>query len=123
MIQEESILDVADNSGAKKVKCIRVLGGTRRRYAYIGDIIVCSVREVAPGSQVTKGQVVKAVVIRQKSAKRRPDGSLIRFDSNAVVLLDDKEQNPRGTRVLGTVAREVRNRGFLKIASMALDVV
>lgn len=122
MIQVESELEVADNSGAKLVKCIKVLGGTRRRYAYVGDIIVCSVREVAPGGSVSKGQVVKAVIIRQKAYKRRSDGSMLRFDSNACVLIDEKE-NPRGTRISGSVAREVRNRGFLKIASMAIEVI
>lgn len=122
MIQVESELEVADNSGAKLVKCIKVLGGTRRRYAKVGDIIVCSVREVAPGGQVTKGQVVKAVIIRQSSYIRRLDGSQLRFDTNACVLIDDK-QNPRGTRISGPVAREVRNNGFLKIASMAIEVV
>lgn len=122
MVQVESELDVADNSGAKLVKCIKVLGGTRRREAFVGDIIVCSVREVAPGSQVKKGDVVKAVIIRQKGAKRREDGSIVKNDSNACVLIDDK-QNPRGTRIAGSVAREVRNKGFLKIASMAMEVV
>lgn len=122
MIQEETELEVADNSGAKLVKCIRVLGGTRRRYAYTGDIIVCSVREVSPGSQVTKGQVVKAVIIRQKKYILRLDGSKLRFDTNACVLIDDK-QNPRGTRIFGPVAREVRDRGFTKIASMAIEVI
>lgn len=122
MIQVESELEVADNSGAKLVKCIKVLGGTRRRYAHVGDIIVCSVREVAPGGSVSKGQVVKCVIIRQKAYIRRPDGSMLRFDSNACVLIDEKE-NPRGTRISGSVAREVRNRGFLKISSMATEVI
>src|SRR6185436_19001697 len=105
MIQVESELEVADNSGAKRVKCIKVLGGTRRRYAYVGDVIVCSVREVSPGGQISKGQVVKAVIIRQKASRRRPDGSMLRFDSNACVLIDPKE-NPYGTRISGSVARE-----------------
>ncbi len=122
MIQVESELEVADNSGAKLVKCIKVLGGTRRRYAYVGDVIVCSVREVSPGGQVSKGQVVKCVIIRQKSDMRRPDGSVLSFDSNACVLIDEK-QNPRGTRISGSVAREVRDNGFLKICSMAAEVV
>ena len=122
MIQVESELEVADNSGAKLVKCIKVLGGTRRRYAKVGDIIVCSVRAVLPGGSVTKGQVVKAVIIRQSAYIIRPDGSKLRFDTNACVLIDEKE-NPRGTRISGSVAREVRNRGFLKIASMATEVI
>ena len=122
MIQQESELEVADNSGAKLVKCIKVLGGTRRRYAAVGDIIVVSVREVAPGSQVEKGSVQKAVIIRTKSYCRRPDGSMLRFDSNSCVLIDDK-QNPKGTRISGPIAREVRNRGFLKLASMAIEVI
>lgn len=122
MIQQESELEVADNSGAKLVKCIKVLGGTRRRYASVGDIIVVSVREVAPNSQVEKGSVAKAVIIRTKSYARRKDGSKIRFDSNSCVLIDDKN-NPRCTRISGPVAREVRNSGFLKIASMAIEVV
>ena len=122
MIQQESELEVADNSGAKLVKCIKVLGGTRRRYASVGDIIVVSVREVAPNSQVEKGSVAKAVIIRTKAYARRNDGSKIRFDSNSCVLIDDKN-NPRCTRISGPVAREVRNCGFLKIASMAIEVV
>jgi large subunit ribosomal protein L14 len=122
MIQQETELEVADNSGAKRVKCIKVLGGTRRRYAKVGDIIVCSVREAAPGGQVNKGQVVKAVIVRTKSYIRRQDGSMLRFDSNSCVLLDDKN-NPRGTRIFGPIAREVRDRDFLKIASMAIEVI
>lgn len=122
MIQQETELEVADNSGAKRVKCIKVLGGTRRRYARAGDIIVCSVREAASGGQVNKGDVVKAVIVRTKAYIRRPDGSMIRFDSNSCVLLDDKN-NPKGTRIFGPIAREVRDREFLKIASMAIEVV
>lgn len=122
MIQVECELDVADNSGAKLVKCIKVLGGSRRRYAYVGDIIVVSIREVAPGGQVKKGEVHKAVIVRQKYKCRRSDGSVLSFDSNACVLIDDK-QNPRGTRISGSIAREVRNNGFLKLASMAIEVV
>lgn len=122
MIQQESELEVADNSGAKLVKCIKVLGGTRKRYAKAGDIIVCSVREAAPGSQVNKGDVVKAVIVRTRSYIRRNDGSMLRFDSNSCVLLDDKN-NPRGTRIFGPIAREVRDRDFMKIASMAIEVM
>lgn len=122
MIQQETELEVADNSGAKRVKCIKVLGGTRRRYAAVGDIIVCSVQECAPGGQVNKGDVVKAVIVRTRSYIRRADGSKLRFDSNSCVLLDDKN-NPRGTRIFGPIAREIRDRDFLKIASMAIEVI
>jgi large subunit ribosomal protein L14 len=122
MIQQETELEVADNSGAKLVKCIKVLGGSRRRYAAVGDIIVCSIREVAAGSAVTKGDVAKAVIVRTKNYIRRKDGSKLRFDSNSCVLLDDKN-NPRGTRIFGPIAREVRDREFLKIASMAIEVI
>lgn len=121
MIQQESELEVADNSGAKRVKCIKVLGGTRRRYAGVGDIIVVSVQEVTPGSQVAKGSVQKAVIIRTRSYCRRSDGSMLRFDSNSCVLIDEKN-NPRGSRIAGPVAREIRNK-FLKIASMAIEVI
>lgn len=122
MIQQETELDCADNSGAKLVKCIKVLGGSRRRYADVGDIIVCSVRECLPGGQVTKGDVVKALIVRTKNYIRRPDGSKLRFYSNACVLLDEKG-NPKGTRIFGPIAREVRDRDFLKIASMAIEVI
>ena len=122
MIQQETELEVADNSGAKLVKCIKVLGGSRRRYAAVGDIIVCSIREVAPGSAVTNGDVAKAVIVRTRNYIRRKDGSKLRFDSNSCVLLDDKN-NPRGTRIFGPIAREVRDREFLKIASMAIEVI
>lgn len=122
MIQQETQLEVADNTGAKKVKCIKVLGGTRRRYAKVGDIIVCSVREADPDGSVKKGDVVRAVIVRTTYYIRRPDGTLIRFDTNSCVLLDDKN-NPRGTRIFGPIAREVRERGFLKIASLAIEVV
>ena len=122
MIQQETELEVADNSGAKLVKCIKVLGGSRRRYAGVGDIIVCSVRECLPGGQVTKGDVVKALIVRTKNYIRRADGSKLRFYSNSCVLLDDKG-NPRGTRIFGPIAREVRDRDFLKIASMAIEVI
>lgn len=122
MIQQETELFVADNSGAKRVKVIKVLGGSQRRYAGVGDVVVCSVREADPHGSVKKGEVVKAVIVRTKSAVRRPDGSIIYFDENSVVLIDDKN-NPRGTRVFGTVAREVRDREFLKITSLAPEVI
>lgn len=122
MIQQESKLKVADNSGAKRLKCIKVLGDTRRRYAYVGDIIVGSVQEADPESPIKKGEVVKAVIVRTKNYIKRPDGSRLRFDTNACVLIDDKN-NPRGTRITGPVAREVRDRDFLKISSLAPEVV
>jgi len=122
MIQMQTKLDVADNTGAKELFCIKVLGGTRRRYARIGDIIVCSVKQVIPGSNVKKGAVVKAVVVRTKKSARREDGSYVKFDSNAAVLIDN-EKNPRGTRIFGAVARELREGGFVKIISLASEVV
>lgn len=122
MIQQETQLKVADNSGAKRVKCIKVRGGTRRRYAAVGDVIVCSVREAEPDGQVKKGDVVRAVIVRSKSYIKRKDGSKLRFDTNSCVLIDDKN-NPRGTRIFGPVAREVRDREFLKIASLAPEVI
>ncbi|KAF3361552.1 50S ribosomal protein L14 [Chlamydiales bacterium STE3] len=122
MIQQETELEVADNSGAKRVKCIKVLGGTRRRYAKVGDIIICSVREALPGAAVNKGDVVRAVIVRTRSPIRRQDGTKTSFDSNSCVLIDDKS-NPKGTRIFGPIAREVRDRDFLKIASMAIEVV
>ena len=122
MIQQYSRLKVADNSGARELMCITVLGGSGRRYASVGDIIVCSVKQAAPGGGVKKGDVVKAVVVRVAKMYGRPDGSYIRFDENAAVVLSDK-QNPRGTRVFGPVARELRDRNFMKIASLAPEVV
>lgn len=122
MIQQESELEVADNSGAKRVKCIKVLGGSRRRYAGVGDIIVCSVREALPGSQVSKGEVVKCVIVRTSSTISRPDGSKIRFDDNAAVLLDEKG-NMRGSRIFGPIAREVRDCNFSELASKAIEVI
>lgn len=122
MIQEETELEVADNSGAKRVKCFKVLGGSKRRYAGVGDIIVGSVKDADPKSNVKKGDVVKAVIVRSRSYITRPDGSKLRFDSNSCVLIDDKK-NPRGTRIFGPVAREVRDREFLKIASLAPEVI
>lgn len=122
MIQQETQLKVADNSGAKRVKCFKVLGGSRRRYASVGDIIICSVKEADPNSQVKKGDVVKAVIVRQKQFIKRKDGTKLRFDSNSCVIIDDKKQ-PRGTRIFGPVAREVRDRDFLKIVSLAPEVI
>jgi large subunit ribosomal protein L14 len=122
MIQQETRLTVADNTGAKEVACIKVLGGTRRRFAGIGDIIVCSVKSVIPGSEVKKKTIVRAVIVRTKQPTRRQDGSYIRFDSNAVVLLDD-DRNPRGTRIFGAVARELRECNFMKIVSLASEVI
>ena len=122
MIQQYTRLRVADNSGAKELMCIQVPGGTRRRYATVGDIIVCSVKQAQPGAAVKKGDVVRAVVVRVAKQYGRPDGSYIRFDENAAVVLSDKE-NPRGTRVFGPVARELRDRNFMKIVSLAPEVV
>lgn len=123
MIQTESMLKVADNSGAKMVKCIRVLGGTRRRYASLGDIIVVAVKDAEPRKVVKKHQVLKAVIVRQKSAVRRNNGSYIRFDDNAVVMLEGTSKEPKGTRVIGPVAREVKERGFEKISTMTKNLV
>ena len=122
MIQMYTYLDVADNTGAKEVMCIKVLGGTKRRTAGLGDVIVCSVKSVIPGSDIKKKTVVRAVIVRCKSPTRREDGSYVRFDSNAVVIID-AEQNPRGTRIFGAVARELRERRFMKIVSLASEVV
>jgi large subunit ribosomal protein L14 len=118
----QSRLSVADNTGAKEVMCIKVLGGSRRRYAHIGDVIICSVKSVIPGSEVKKKAVVRGVIVRTKNPARRPDGSYVRFDNNAVVLID-KDNNPRGTRIFGAVARELRDRKFMKIVSLANEVV
>ena len=122
MIQMESRLAVADNTGAKEVMCIKVLGGSRRRFAHLGDVIVCSVKSVIPGSDVKKKAVVRGVIVRLKAPTRRTDGSYVRFDNNAVVLID-KDNNPRGTRIFGAVARELRDRRFMKIVSLASEVV
>ncbi len=122
MVQQESRLDVADNSGARKVQCIRVLGGTRRRYASIGDIIVVSVKEAIPNSKVKKGTVMKAVVVRTAKEIGRPEGSYIRFDSNSAVLIDNQRE-PVGTRIFGPVARELRAKKFMKIISLAPEVI
>lgn len=122
MIQQETELEVADNSGAKRVKCFKVLRGTKRRYAHVGDVIVCSVKQVDSKGNIKKGAVVKAVIVRTKSYIRRSDGSMIKFYDNSCVLIDDK-LNPRGTRIFGPVAREVRERGFIKISSLAPEVI
>ena len=122
MIQQESRLKVADNSGAREVLCIKVLGGTRRRYAGIGDIFVATVKDAIPGGAVKEGEVVKAVVVRVKKQKRRPDGSYIRFDENAAVIINE-QQNPRGTRIFGPVGRELREKRFMKIISLAPEVL
>ncbi|HUP81624.1 MAG TPA: 50S ribosomal protein L14 [Pirellula sp.] len=122
MIQQESRLQVADNTGAREIMCIKVLGGTRRRYAGLGDVIICSVKSVIPGSEVKKKAVVRAVIVRVSHPTRRVDGSYVRFDSNAAVLVD-KDDNPRGTRIFGAVARELREKSFTKIVSLASEVV
>jgi len=122
MIQEETLVTVADNSGAKKAKCFKVLGGTRRRYAHVGDIVVCAVKQAIPGGTVKKGDVVKAVVVRTTKERRRRDGTYIRFDENAVVIINDKRE-PVGTRIFGPVARELREKKFMKIVSLAPEVV
>jgi len=122
MIQMQTRLAVADNTGAKEVMCIKVLGGSRRRFAQIGDVIVCSVKSVIPGSEVKKKSVVRGVIVRVKAPTRRSDGSYVRFDSNAIVLID-KDNNPQGTRIFGAVARELRERKFMKIVSLANEVV
>lgn len=122
MIQQQTMLNVADNTGAKEIMCIRVLGGSFRRYANIGDIIVASVKAASPGGVVKKGDVVKAVVVRTKKGVRRPDGSYIRFDENAAVIINE-QKNPRGTRIFGPVARELRERDFMKIVSLAPEVL
>ena len=122
MIQAESYLRVADNTGAKELKCIRVLGGSTRRYGSIGDVIVCSVRKAAPGGQVKKGDVVKAVIVRSRKGLRRNDGSYVRFDENAAVIVKE-DKTPQGTRIFGPVARELREKDFTKILSLAPEVL
>ena len=122
MIQLTSVLNVADNSGARKLFCIQVMGGSKRRYGTIGDVIVASVREAIPNSNIAKGSVVKAVIVRTKKEVRRRDGTYVRFDDNAAVIVDD-EGNPVGTRVFGPVARELRDKGYLKIVSLAPEVL
>jgi len=122
MIQQESRLRIADNTGAREILCIRVLGGSMRRYARVGDIIVASVKQATPTASVKKGEVVRAVVVRTAKEYGRPDGSYIKFDDNAAVILDDR-RNPKGTRIFGPVARELRDRGFMKIVSLAPEVL
>ena len=122
MIQQESRLKVADNTGAKEILCIRVLGGSGRRYAGIGDVIVATVKDAIPGGNVKKGDVVKAVIVRTVKERRRQDGSYIRFDENAVVLIND-DKEPKGTRIFGPVARELREKAFMKIISLAPEVI
>ncbi|ARD42150.1 ribosomal protein L14 [Actinomyces sp. Chiba101] len=123
MIQQESRLKVADNTGAKEILCIRVLGGSGRRYAGIGDTIVATVKDAVPGGSVKKGDVVKAVVVRTRKERRRPDGSYIRFDENAAVILKNNDGEPRGTRIFGPVGRELREKKFMRIVSLAMEVI
>ena len=122
MIQQESYLKVADNTGAKEIHCIRVLGGSKRKFGNIGDVIVASVRKAAPGGTVKKGEVVKAVIVRTKRGVRREDGSYVRFDENAAVIIKE-DKNPKGTRIFGPVARELRDRDYMKILSLAPEVI
>ena len=122
MVQEESYLKVADNTGAKEIHCIRVLGGSKRKYGNIGDVIVASVRKSTPGGTVKKGEVVKAVIVRSAKGVRRADGTYVRFDDNAAVLIKD-DKNPRGTRIFGPVARELRDKDYMKILSLAPEVI
>ena len=122
MIQQESYLKVADNTGAKEIKCIRVLGGSKRKFGNIGDVIVASVRKATPGGTVKKGEVVRAVIVRTCKGVRRADGTYVRFDENAAVLIKD-DKNPRGTRIFGPVARELRDKGYMKILSLAPEVI
>ena len=122
MIQQESYLKVADNTGAKEIHCIRVLGGSKRKFGNIGDVIVASVRKAAPGGTVKKGEVVKAVIVRTKRGIRRDDGTYVRFDENAAVIIKE-DKNPRGTRIFGPVARELREKDFMKILSLAPEVI
>ena len=122
MIQQETFLKVADNTGAKEIKCIRVLGGSKRKFGNIGDVIVASVRKAAPGGTVKKGEVVRAVIVRTEKGVRRADGTYVRFDENAAVLIKD-DKNPRGTRIFGPVARELRDKEYMKILSLAPEVI
>ena len=122
MVQQESYLKVADNTGAKEIKCIRVMGGSKRRYGNIGDVIVASVRKAAPGGTVKKGDVVKAVIVRSRKGVRRADGTYVRFDENAAVLIGD-DKNPKGTRIFGPVARELRDKDYMRILSLAPEVI
>ena len=123
MIQQESRLRIADNTGAREILCIRVLGGSKRRYGHVGDLVVATVKQASPGGSVKKGEIVRAVIVRTAKEYGRPDGSHIRFDDNAAVILDGETQNPRGTRIFGPVARELRDKGFMKIVSLAPEVL
>ena len=123
MIQMYTYLDVADNTGAKECMCIKVLGGSRRRYAFLGDVIIASVKKAIPGGEVKPGDIVRGVVVRTRKALRRDDGSYVRFDRNAMVILNKEDDNPKGTRIFGAVARELRDKGYLKIVSLAAEVV
>ena len=123
MIQHRSMLKVADNTGAKKLMCIRVLGGYKKRYAQLGDIITCSVKEAVPHGMVKKSEIVHAVIVHQRKEKRRKDGTYIRFDENAVVIINKKDKEPKGTRIFGPVARELRAKGYKKIISLAPEVL
>ena len=123
MIQQESYLKVADNTGAKEIKCIRVLGGAKRKFGNIGDVVVASVRKAAPNGTVKKGEVVKAVIVRSVKGTRRTDGTYVRFDENAAVLINGTDKNPRGTRIFGPVARELRDKDYMKILSLAPEVI
>ena len=122
MIQQETYLKVADNTGAKEIKTIRVLGGSKRKFGNIGDVVVASVRKITPGGQVKKGEVVRAVIVRSAKGVRRPDGSYVRFDDNAAVIIRE-DKNPRGTRIFGPVARELRDKDYMKILSLAPEVI
>jgi len=122
MVQMQSMLDVADNTGAKVCRCIQVLGGSHRKYGNIGDIVIASVRKATPGGNVKKGEIIKGVIVRSKSGVRRADGSYVRFDRNAIVIIDE-QKNPRGTRIFGAVARELRQKNFMRIVSLAAEVV
>ncbi len=122
MVQLETRLNVADNSGAKKIKCFKILGGSKKRYGFIGDIVVASVKDALPNSQIKKGEIVRAVIVRTKKEVRRKDGTYIRFDDNAAVIIDT-QKNPRGTRIFGPVARELREKQFTKIISLAPEVL
>ena len=123
MIQQETFLKVADNTGAKEIKCIRVLGGSKRKFGNIGDVIVASVRKSTPGGTVKKGEVVKAVIVRSAKGVRRADGTYVRFDDNAAVLINGEDKNPRGTRIFGPVGRELRDKDYMKILSLAPEVI
>jgi large subunit ribosomal protein L14 len=122
MIQMQSMLDVADNTGAKQVMCIKVLGGTRRRYAHVGDIVVVSIKKTLPGVEIKPGEIARGVIVRTRKSLRREDGSYVRFDRNAIVILDN-DRNPKGSRIFGAVARELRQKDFMKIVSLASEVI